>query len=105
MSGLLQVQNCLNDLSLGDQILIIIQIGCSSGFGRRLATSALARGDLVIATARTVENIRIPVSPNLRTLQLDLTSGSDAIKLKVDEAAAMWGRIDVLCNNAGDLNL
>jgi len=75
--------------------------GCSSGFGRRLAKSALSRGDLVVATARKVDNIQIPTSPNLRTLQLDLTAGFDAIKLKVDEAAAIWGRIDVLCNNAG----
>jgi len=81
--------------------LVWLITGCSSGFGRRLATSALERGDRVIATARSVEKIQIPATPNLRTLPLDLTAGFDAIKQKVDEAAAMWGHIDVLCNNAG----
>ena len=76
--------------------------GCSSGFGRRLAASALERGDRVIATARSVNKIQIAATPNLRTLPLDLTAGFDAIKQQVDEAAAIWGRIDVLCNNAGD---
>ena len=78
-----------------------LQIGCSSGFGRRLASSALARGDRVIATARTVENIKIPSSPNLNVLQLDVTVGAEAIKAKLAEAAKIWGQIDVLVNNAG----
>lgn len=89
----------------GNRTHTTLHTGCSSGFGRRLAKSALSRGDLVVATARKVDNIQIPTSPNLRTLQLDLTAGFDAIKLKVDEAAAIWGRIDVLCNNAGDCSL
>jgi len=30
-----------------------------------------------------------------------VTAGSDAIKATVDEAVAIWGRVDVLVNNAG----
>jgi hypothetical protein len=75
--------------------------GCSSGFGRRLATSALARGDRVIATARVVKDINVPSSPNLRVLQLDVTAGFEIINATLNEAAKIWGQIDVLVNNAG----
>lgn len=34
-------------------------------------------------------------------MQLDVTEGEKIIKGKVDEAAAYWGGIDVLVNNAG----
>ncbi|TFK33479.1 hypothetical protein BDQ12DRAFT_691158 [Crucibulum laeve] len=82
--------------------------GTSSGFGRRLVTSVLERGDRVIATARSHESLEKLISickpnflDNLRTLQLDVTAGEKVIKEKIDEAAAIWGRIDVLVNNAG----
>ncbi|KAF8838181.1 NAD(P)-binding protein [Paxillus ammoniavirescens] len=76
--------------------------GTSSGFGRRLVTAVLARGDRVIATARSIEKIEnIPNSPNLHLLQLDITSSPATIKAVVDEAAKKWGTIDVLVNNAG----
>ena len=75
--------------------------GCSSGFGHRLATTALTRGDRVIATARAVENIKIPSSPRLSVLQLDVTAGFEAIKAVLAQAAKIWGQIDILVNNAG----
>jgi NAD(P)-dependent dehydrogenase (short-subunit alcohol dehydrogenase family) len=37
----------------------------------------------------------------LRCLTLDVTSRMGAIKQRMDEALAIWGRIDVLVNNAG----
>ena len=40
---------------------------------------------------------------NLRTLQLDVTEGIISLKAKADEAAAIWGQIDVLVNNAGEI--
>jgi len=82
--------------------------GTSSGFGRRLVKSALGRGDRVIATARSLEKLQDLVAScdpkvrdNLRILQLDIAEGEAALKVKADEAAAMWGQIDVLVNNAG----
>jgi|SRR5882757_2540126 len=77
-------------------------LGTSTGFGRRLVSLVLERGDRVIATARSVQRIQdIPQSPNLHLLELDVDSGIDVIKQRVNEAAKVWGRIDVLVNNAG----
>ncbi|KAG1853299.1 hypothetical protein C8R48DRAFT_723530 [Suillus tomentosus] len=76
--------------------------GTSSGFGRRLVSIVLERGDRVVATARSLQKIQdFPQSPNLHLLELDVTSGTTVIKERVDEAAKVWGRIDVLVNNAG----
>ena len=77
-------------------------LGTSTGFGRRLVSLVLERGDRVIATARSLNKIQdFPQSPNLHLLELDVDSGTGAIKQRVDEAAKVWGRIDVLVNNAG----
>jgi len=94
--------------SPGPDIVYISHIGTSSGFGKRLVTSALARGDRVIATARSLDklesalgNLNSEVQNRIRFLQLDVTDGEEKIKNVIDEAAAFWGRIDVLVNNAG----
>lgn len=83
-------------------------LGTSSGFGRRLVTSALARGDRVVATARSTDSLETissscpnDLKENLRTVELDVTEGEQSIKDKVDKAAKIWGRIDILVNNAG----
>jgi NADP-dependent 3-hydroxy acid dehydrogenase YdfG len=77
-------------------------LGTSTGFGRRLVSLVLERGDRVIATARSIQRIEdLPQSPNLHLLELDVDSGTDTIKQRVDEAAKVWGGIDVLVNNAG----
>ncbi|KAF5370913.1 hypothetical protein D9615_009789 [Tricholomella constricta] len=82
--------------------------GTSSGFGRRLVISVLRRGDRVIATARSLEKLQDLVArcdpehrDNIRTVQLDITEGEAALKAKVVQAAAIWGQINVLVNNAG----
>jgi len=86
----------------------LFHAGTSSGFGRRLVASALARGDRVIATARSLEKLQDLIAScdrksrdNLRVLQLDVTEGEAALKIKADQVAAIWGQIDVLVNNAG----
>jgi NAD(P)-dependent dehydrogenase (short-subunit alcohol dehydrogenase family) len=70
--------------------------------GKRLVPILLSRGDIVIATARSLTNIQdFPKSENLRLQQLDVTDGAGIIKSKVDEAVGWYGRIDVVVNNAG----
>lgn len=74
--------------------------------------SALLRGDRVIATVRSLSSPDLDDDPvpshledNLRRIELDVTEGEDALRFKVDAAAGIWGRIDVLVNNAGNLHL
>ncbi|RPD81368.1 NAD(P)-binding protein, partial [Lentinus tigrinus ALCF2SS1-7] len=78
--------------------------GTSSGFGKRLVASVLARGDCVIATARNLEKLRA-VFPTperrLHLLQLDISDAAELVQQRVKEALAVWGRIDVVVNNAG----
>ena len=79
--------------------------GTSSGMGRALVKSALDRNDKVIATARVLEQIQdlrcLADSSRLHLMQLDITDAQDIISAKVTEAIDVWGRIDVLVNNAG----
>ncbi|KAJ7022306.1 hypothetical protein C8F04DRAFT_1138389 [Mycena alexandri] len=81
--------------------------GASGGFGACLVKSILARGDRVIATARSLNKIPLEGIPqskldnDLRLLTLDVTAGEEAITKIMEEAFAFWGRIDVLVNNAG----
>ncbi|TCD62926.1 hypothetical protein EIP91_006224 [Steccherinum ochraceum] len=82
--------------------LVWLITGTSSGFGKRLVSVALDRGDKVIATARDPAHFEeLPKSDRLRFLQLDMTEGVESIKRKVEEAISYWGRIDVVVNNAG----
>jgi NAD(P)-dependent dehydrogenase (short-subunit alcohol dehydrogenase family) len=82
--------------------------GSTSGFGKRLVLSTLARGDRVIATGRNtdklkqlVSNVKSELADNIRTVQLDVTEDEEEIKVKIEQAAGFWGCIDVLVNNAG----
>jgi len=77
--------------------------GCSTGFGRELATLVLRKGDNVVVTARNPADIKDIVSAFPETaiaLALDVTKPSE-IKSAVATAENKFGRIDVLVNNAG----
>ena len=77
--------------------------GCSSGFGRALVSALLSRGQRVIATARrpgSLAELAARYPETCRTLTLDVTDAAQ-VKAAVAEGAAVFGRIDVVVNNAG----
>lgn len=77
--------------------------GCSTGFGRALATEVLAAGDSVAVTARkpdTIHDIVKGHEDRAMALALDVTD-EDEIAEALEETIARFGRIDVLVNNAG----
>ena len=75
--------------------------GTSSGLGRALVHIILSRGDKVIATSRNLASIRDLQSPYCQPLQLDVTDSPAALEKKADEAIRIFGRVDVVVNNAG----
>jgi NAD(P)-dependent dehydrogenase (short-subunit alcohol dehydrogenase family) len=81
--------------------------GSSRGFGRALALAALAAGDQVAATARRPEQLDDLVAQygeRVLPLRLDVTDPA-AVRAALDEAAARFGGIDVVVNNAGYANV
>lgn len=77
--------------------------GCSTGFGRSLATAVLDHGDRAVVTARDVEQVKdIAEDRDGRTvvLPLDVTD-PEQVRHAVRESEDRFGGIDVLVNNAG----
>ncbi|KAH9894798.1 NAD(P)-binding protein [Cubamyces lactineus] len=78
--------------------------GTSTGFGRALAEVVLAKGEAVVATARTPSvlaelAVQYP-SDRLLILRLDVTQPSQVADA-FEKAREAFGRIDVVMNNAG----
>jgi NAD(P)-dependent dehydrogenase (short-subunit alcohol dehydrogenase family) len=89
------------DSSKGGKVWFIT--GASTGFGRLLAEEVLKAGGRVIATARKAERIadlQQQYPETARAYVLDVTS-KDQIETVAAQAIAVFGRIDVLVNNAG----
>jgi NAD(P)-dependent dehydrogenase (short-subunit alcohol dehydrogenase family) len=83
---------------------VVIVTGCSSGLGSSLATQFYLREDLrVIATCRhhSLKELRakFPTTDRFEVVELDVTEES-AIYSFVNNICRLWGRIDVLINNA-----
>jgi NAD(P)-dependent dehydrogenase (short-subunit alcohol dehydrogenase family) len=77
--------------------------GCSTGMGRDIAIAALAQGYRVVLTARNPETLaeihdRFP--ERSAVARLDVTDRAQ-IESAVRHASQVFGRIDVLVNNAG----
>lgn len=83
--------------------LVWLITGTSSGFGRDLAIAALNRGDKVIATARGRSLAKLADLKNqgADVLELDATSPLETLHGIAKQAIAFHGRVDVLVNNAG----
>jgi NAD(P)-dependent dehydrogenase (short-subunit alcohol dehydrogenase family) len=77
--------------------------GTSKGFGRIWAEAALERGDKVVATARdasTLEALAEKYGDSVLTMALDVQD-HDADFAAVKQAYEVFGRLDVVVNNAG----
>lgn len=77
--------------------------GCSTGFGRELASAVLARNWNAVVTARdpaTIQDIVAGHDVSALALRLDVTDPKQ-VASAVEEAEARFGAIDVLVNNAG----
>lgn len=77
--------------------------GTSRGFGREWAVAALERGDRVAATARdisTLDDLVARFGDAILPIALDVTDRAADIAA-VQRAAAAFGSLDVVINNAG----
>jgi NAD(P)-dependent dehydrogenase (short-subunit alcohol dehydrogenase family) len=74
--------------------------GPTSGFGRALVDVVRGRGERVVAAARRPDAIADLVGDDVLVVELDVTR-EEQIEPAFDAAAARFGRIDVLVNNAG----
>jgi len=77
--------------------------GCSTGFGRELATYVLAQGYQAAVAARNTDDVKDIIAGNevnAISIKLDVTK-PEQIKDAVQKTKDKFGRIDVLVNNAG----
>jgi len=75
--------------------------GCSSGFGRAIVEAVLAAGERVVATARNPAGIAdLERAGSCVVMTLDVTDAA-AIARVLNDAARVFGRLDVVVNNAG----
>jgi 3-oxoacyl-[acyl-carrier protein] reductase len=85
---------------------VFVLTGCTSGIGRHMADVLVTRGDRVVATARNLdvlaEHAKARAWPADRACvrQLDVRD-PQAWERVLEEAVAMFGRLDVLMNFAG----
>lgn len=79
--------------------------GASNGLGLVLSLRLLKNGHHVIAAmrnpTRSAEAAKSVQAAGGKVFELDVTSPQADIKRKIQEAEAIYGRIDVLVNNAG----
>ncbi|KAF7919858.1 hypothetical protein EAE99_008403 [Botrytis elliptica] len=75
--------------------------GTTSGFGAEFVMNLFSRGDKVIATARNISKIAHLEKQGAAVLKLDLESEQAEFNKQAEAAIAIYGKIDVLVNNAG----
>lgn len=81
--------------------LVWLITGSSSGFGAEFVKALLAAGDRVLATARNISSIQHFQEAGATVLKLDLTSSQWEFDKLAEAAISIYGRVDVVINNAG----
>lgn len=77
--------------------------GAARGIGLSLARQALAQGDIVAATSRTLVSLRQAFgnsNTQLLALEVDLINET-SVQTAIDKTLSTFGRIDYVVNNAG----
>ncbi|NKB99289.1 MAG: SDR family NAD(P)-dependent oxidoreductase [Pseudomonadales bacterium] len=89
---------------LKDKVIVIT--GAGSGFGRLVAQKSVARGAQVLAldVDRDALEVLDNEFPGMHTAVADVTQLDD-LKRGVQQAVELWGRVDVMINNAGVMPL
>ncbi len=87
---------------------IVIVTGAGSGMGRAMVGEFVSRGARVAVMDINLERAKETVDwlgdPSMaHALQVDVSS-EDSVKQGVGAVIARWGRVDLLCNNAGILD-
>nr|WP_272949986.1 glucose 1-dehydrogenase [Sinorhizobium meliloti] len=87
---------------------VVVVTGAGSGMGRAMVSEFVSRGAYVAALdinmARAVETVEKLEAPEMAfPLQVDV-SDPQSVQRGVETIIARWGRIDLLCNNAGVLD-
>lgn len=85
--------------------LVWLVTGCSSGIGSQFIHSILARGDKVVATARSLSKIHYLERLGASVLSLDVTHPESSIHGTIAAALRIYGHIDVLVNNAAFISI
>jgi len=93
------------DLKLTDKVAIVL--AASKGLGRAIATALSAEGAKVIIGSRdeaeinkTAAEITEQTGNEVIAMPVDVSQG-DELNAFIEKAAAQFGRIDILLNNAG----
>jgi NADP-dependent 3-hydroxy acid dehydrogenase YdfG len=85
---------------------VVVITGASSGLGETTARHLASKGASVVLGARRLENLESIASEiraeggKVEVLKTDVTK-SEEVKALVEKAVAVFGRIDVMINNAG----
>jgi short-subunit dehydrogenase len=79
--------------------------GANSGFGMEYVKQILARGDKVIATGRSPTKLSALADTGVHLIKLDVTAPFEELQAIAKEAVNVYGRIDVLVNNAGYIEM
>jgi dehydrogenase/reductase SDR family member 7B len=85
---------------------VVVITGGSSGIGKALAREFGSNGSKILITGRNKENLDIVVEEfkqhgiTIASIQADVSNEEDNRKM-AEEAMRLYGRIDVLINNAG----
>src|ERR1700759_1649776 len=93
------------DLKLNDKVAVVL--AASKGLGHAIATTLSAEGAKVIIGSRnadelnkTAEEISKLTGNGVIAIPVDVSQSTDREKF-ITQAAAKFGRIDILLNNAG----